>query len=98
MELVDALIPINWHEKVHALIDLSAMIVGILAGIARMSPLPISLEGRRDAIREKSQTLDKATVASLDASVKVDKAVVANIAAAQATEDAKDLSEKAAGQ
>ncbi len=98
LDLIDPLVPVVYHPQAHALIELLAMVVGIVAGLARMSPLPISNEGRRASIREKSETLDRAASASLDAAVKVEKAVGANIAAAQAAEDAKDLSEKAAGQ
>ncbi len=98
MDLLDALFPAHLHKQMHAIIELASIVAMGVAGKMSWSPLPVSPEGRQEALREKSQTLDQATAASLDAAVKVDKAVDANIVASQATETAKDLSEKAAGQ
>lgn len=52
MDLIDPLLPAQHTDKVHALIELLALIAGIVGGVMRMSPLPISPEGRVDAIRK----------------------------------------------
>lgn len=52
LDLLDALIPENYHRQAHAAIELSALIIGVVAGVLRMSPLPISPEGRVKAIRK----------------------------------------------
>ena len=52
MDLIDPLLPAAHTDKAHALIELLALIAGIVGGVMRMSPLPISPEGRTDAIRK----------------------------------------------
>lgn len=97
LDLIDRLIPAMHHDWVHAVIELLALIVGIVAGVARMSPLAISPEGRTKAMRKKGKQLDKATVAATVAAVKADKAVQATSDAAEAATVAKDVSAKAGG-
>lgn len=46
MDLIDALLPPGHTDKVHALIELAALVVGIVGGMMKASPLPISDEGR----------------------------------------------------
>lgn len=57
MDLIDRLIPSVHQNWVHALIELVALIVVAVAGVMRMSPLPISPAGRTEAIK-RDATLD----------------------------------------
>lgn len=96
LDLLDALFPENYHKQVHAVVELAALITGIFAGIARMSPLPISPEGRSELIQKKGEQMDDANIAAAVASIKAEKAVEATTEAAEAAEVAKDESGKAA--
>lgn len=95
MDLIDRII--GHRDWVHALVELLALTVFGGAGVARMSPLAISPEGRTKAMRKKGKQLDKATVAATVAAVKADKAVQATSDAADAATVAKDVSAKAGG-
>jgi hypothetical protein len=56
MDLIEALLPAQHSDKAHALIELLALLAGIVAGVMKSSPLPISDEGRQqyaDAARLK---------------------------------------------
>jgi uncharacterized membrane protein HdeD (DUF308 family) len=44
--IIDPLLPAAHTEKVHAWINLAAMIVGVVGGVMKASPLPISDAGR----------------------------------------------------
>lgn len=46
MDLLDPLLPANQTDKAHALIELLALIAGVVGGVMRASPLPISEKGR----------------------------------------------------
>jgi hypothetical protein len=96
LDLLDALFPENYHKQVHAVVELAALITGIFAGVARMSPLPISPEGRADMIQKKGEQMDDANIAAAFASIKAETAVKATTEAAAAAEVAKDESGKAA--
>jgi hypothetical protein len=95
MDLIDPLLPAQHTKTVHALIELLAYLVGVGAGVARMSPLAISPQGRTEIMESKGEQMHQATVAAAEASVKADKAVVATSEAAKAAEVAKDESKKA---
>jgi len=97
LDVIDPLFPVSMHAQMHAVIELGAMIVGIIAAGARMSPLPISPEGRVEAAQKRSERLDVASVIALDSAQKADKAVTATKEAADAATLASEVSEKAAG-
>jgi hypothetical protein len=82
---VDVLLPDAWEPMVHAVIKLVSISVTAGAGVARMSPISISAEGRRKAIHRDTGHLPKASVA----------AAVANVAAAKAADVTKDAAKKA---
>ncbi len=86
LDLIDPLIPESHTKQVHALIELAALIVGIVAGVMRMSPLPISESGRAEAIEKKVKSADTAAVA---AAVAADASSQAAEAASVAVEAAK---------
>lgn len=46
MDLIDPFLPASHTDKVHALIEFLALIIGIASGKMATSPLPISDEGR----------------------------------------------------
>ena len=95
LQTLDVLLPDAWEPAIHAVLELLAMLIATAAGVARMSPLAISAEGRTKAIRKKGKQMEKASAAAAVASVKADKAVVATSDAAAAAEVAKDVSAKA---
>lgn len=57
LDLIDPLLPAQHTDKVHALLELLALIIGIVSAKLATSPLPISNDGRRkyqgDRIRVK---------------------------------------------
>lgn len=85
LSLVNDLVPDAWEKTVHAIIKLVSLCVAAGAGVARMSPLDISPEGRRKAIKRDTGHLPKASIA----------AAVANVAAAEAVDATKDAAAKA---
>ncbi len=96
LELIDALVPENYHKQVHAVIELLALLAGIGAGVARMSPLSISAEGRADAIQKNVARADTASVAAGVAAVAADTAAKASTVAVEAATIAAEESTKAA--
>ncbi len=52
MELIDPLLPAAHTDTVHAVIELLALVVGVVGGVMRMSPLPISPAGRTAILRK----------------------------------------------
>jgi Na+-transporting methylmalonyl-CoA/oxaloacetate decarboxylase gamma subunit len=96
MDLLDPLLPVQHTATVHAFIELLAYLVGIASGVMRMSPLPISPEGRADIVEKNAAKADTATVAATVAAVKAGEAVQATTAAADAAQIASDESKKAA--
>lgn len=50
MDLIDPLLPPDHTDTIHAVIELLALVVGIVSGKMSMSPLPISPAGRMKAI------------------------------------------------
>lgn len=46
MDLIDPLLPTQHTDKAHALIELASLIVGIVGGMMKASPLPLSDDGR----------------------------------------------------
>jgi hypothetical protein len=54
-DLIDPLLPAAHTDRAHALIELLALISGVVGGVMRMSPLGISPEGRADAIKKDAQ-------------------------------------------
>lgn len=95
MDLIDPLLPSAHTKTIHAAIELLAYLVGVAAGVARMSPLAISNEGRIEAMATKGAQMTAASVAASVAGVKADVAVEATKDAAAAAEVAKDVSKKA---
>jgi hypothetical protein len=95
MTVVNDIVPDSWEKSVHAVIKLLSVVIAAGAGLARMSPLPISPEGRVDAMQRKGEQMGVAAVAATVASVKADVAVKATSDAAEAANIAKDVSEKA---
>jgi hypothetical protein len=95
LSVVNDIVPDSWEKSVHAVIKLLSIVVAAGAGVARMSPLPISPEGRMDAMQRKGEQMGVAAVAATVASVKADVAVKATSEAAEAANVAKDVSEKA---
>ncbi len=81
---------------VDSLIELFAWGIGVAAGVMRMSPLPISPEGRANIVEKNAAKADTATVAATVAAVKAGEAVQATTEAAAAAEVAKVESKKAA--
>lgn len=81
---------------VDAQIELVSMIIGIVSGVMRMSPLPISSEGRTEAIRLKAEQADTAHVAATNAAITADAAATATALAADAAAEANTESQKAA--
>lgn len=96
MNLVDGVIPDPWEQFTHALIELLAFLVTTAAGVARMSPLPISPEGRQEAIAKQSESTDTAAQAAAVASVASDEAAKSAAVAASAAKVAESESTKAA--
>jgi len=94
LSLVDQLLPLNWHETAHALIDLASVVTAAVAGIARMSPLPISPEGRSAAVQKNAEQADAATTKVVEASKAMDKAAAATDAAADKAQEAKEAVNK----
>lgn len=82
---------------VDAQVEFWAYMIGILAGLMRMSPLPISPEGRTDMIRKSAVKADTASVAATVAAVKAGEAVQATAIASDAAALASDASRDAAG-
>ncbi len=95
MDLLDPLLPAQHTDKIHALIELLAYLVGIAGGVMRMSPLQISPEGR--AVQAEKAVLrgDTSVIAATVAADKADDAVKATTIAADAAMNAKAASEKA---
>lgn len=56
MDLLDPLMPAQHTDKAHAIIELLALIVGIVSAKLATSPLPISDQGRQD-YRDKADTV-----------------------------------------
>jgi hypothetical protein len=96
LDLIDPLLPAAHTAAAHALIELMALITGVAAGVMRMSPLPISVEGRADAMRANVQHADAASNAAAVAAVTADVAAKATTVAAKAAEVAVVESAKAA--
>ena len=46
MDLIDPLLPPAHTDKVHALIELAAFVIGTISGLMKASPLPITDAGR----------------------------------------------------
>ncbi len=82
--------------SVDAQIELLAMITGVLSGVMRMSPLPISDRGRAHAIKKKVRSAEKAAVAAGVAAGAADTAAKASAVAVDAAKIASTESTKAA--
>lgn len=95
--IVNDLVPDHMEKAAHAIVKLLSILVATGAGLARMSPLPISPEGRQTAMAKKSERLEVASIVASVASEKATAAVQATTEAAAASEMAKDMSKKAAG-
>lgn len=95
-DVIDRLIPMTHRDWVHALIELLAIIAIAVSGVARMSPLDISPEGRRKAIRRDTGHLPKASIAAAVANVAASKAASVTKDAADKAEVAKDLAKPGA--
>lgn len=96
LDLLDALIPENYHKQAHAVIELVAMVTGIFAGVARMSPLPISDQGRASAIQKNVESAETAGIAAAVASKAAETAAKASTVAVEASKVASVESAKAA--
>lgn len=97
MDLIDPLLPQAYHKPAHAIIELLAYLIGVGAGVARMSPLAISHEGRAEAIQRNADRSDKALVSASIASEAADQAAKASTLAAEASQIAATESTKASG-
>lgn len=53
MDLIDRILPAQHSDTIHALIELSALIVGIVAAKLATSPLDLSDRGRRKYARDR---------------------------------------------
>lgn len=95
LSIVNDLVPDAWEKSVHAVIKLVSIVIAAGAGVARMSPLPISPEGRTEIMRDKGHKMGEAEVAATVAAVKAEEAVKATSQAADAAVAAKDLSKQA---
>lgn len=95
LSIVNDVLPDTWEKPAHAVIKIFSIVIAAGAGVARMSPLPISPEGRVEIMQKKEEKLDAATAAATVASVKADEAVKATSEAAEAANVAKDVSAKA---
>lgn len=94
--MLNDLTPDEWEKTVHAVVKLLSIIVATGAGVARMSPLSISPEGRAEMMAKKSDNLNAASVVAAVASEKAEVAVKATSEAAAVSQMAKDMSEKGA--
>ena len=57
MDLIDRILPMRHTDTAHAIIELSALIVGVVAGILRASPINgLSDRGRRKYLRDRVRT------------------------------------------
>lgn len=97
MDLIDPLLPAQHTRLVHAVVELLAYLVGVGAGVARMSPLAISHEGRAQAIQKNADRSDEAQVSANIAAVAADQAAKASTIAAEASQAAAEQSTKASG-
>ncbi len=95
-DLLDPLLPVQHTQTIHAVIELLAYLAGVSAGVLRMSPLPISQEGRQQAIKTKAELAGSAQRAVAQAAVEMDKAAVATDKAAEAAEGAQKAVDKVA--
>jgi hypothetical protein len=94
-DLLHKAIPVmpSW---VDGLIELLAWAIGVVAAKMSMSPLPISQEGRTEAIQRNAVNAGAANVAANVAAVTADQAATATAKAADAADIAKTIAEKAA--
>lgn len=53
MDLIDPLLPAQHTDKAHALIELVSLIVGIVGGFLKASPLPLSPAGRQEYFADR---------------------------------------------
>ncbi len=83
-------------EQHEAWIRLACSTVGVIAGVLRMSPLPISDSGRSQAIQKNAEQATVASVAATVAAVKADEAVKATSEASKAADVAVVASVNAA--
>ncbi len=92
-DLLHAAIPIlpTWVDP---LLELCAMLAGTVSGIMRMSPLPISPEGRVDAAKKNAVQADAASVAVVDAAKAMATAAIVTDVAADKAKVAKDAVDK----
>ncbi len=81
---------------VDPLLELSGILCAAGSGVMRMSPLPISQEGRQQAIKTKATLAGSAQRAVAQAAVEMDKAAVATDKAAVAAEGAQKAVDKVA--
>lgn len=94
MDLIDRII--GHRDWVHASIELAALAVVGGAGVARMSPLSISPEGRKHEMRKKMRSAKTADVAAGVAAGAAEKAAKAATVAVEAATVASVESAKAA--
>ena len=97
LSIINDIAPDAWEKAIHAVIKLLAIVVAAGAGLARMSPLPISNEGRDEAILKNAEHADKASVAASIAAEASDHAAKASNVAVEAAQMAVSESEKASG-
>ena len=53
MDLIDRILPAQHTDVAHALIELAALVVGVVAGVMKASPLDLSDRGRRRYMRDR---------------------------------------------
>ncbi len=94
-QMVRDLAPDAYETQFNALVKLLSMVLLGGGGLARMSWLPLSPEGRRDQLEKKAIQMDAANIVAAVASEKADIAVQATTIAASAAQMAKDITKEA---
>ena len=93
LELVREAFP-GISPAVEARIQLASLLVGIGAGVARMSPLPISHAGRVVALHKQAARADEASVKTATAARATEQAAIVTQIAAEATQSASEAADR----